>query len=124
MQYFDFRDLVEQYSVDFEAEIPSDGGEWNESGDYVAGQPKKVTLHGAIIAHRENKVFRSEGRITTQDKALYMLQPLENSLQGAKVLHEGKWYSIGGSLENSEFTGVWAYNLQFVSVFSEVNGNG
>ena len=122
-QYFDFSDLVEQYSVDFEAEIPSDGGKWDDSGDYVASEPKKVTLRGAIIAHRESKIFRSEGTIKSQDKALYMLQPLENSLQGAKVFHEGKQYSIGSLLENSEFTGVWSYNLQFVSAFSEVSGN-
>ena len=123
-QYFDFSDLIEQYSVDFVAEIPSEGGKWNDKGDYVESEPQKTALHGAIIAHRESKVYKSNGAITTQDKALYMLEPLENSLQGAKVTHEGKRYSIGSLLENSEFTGVWAYNLQFVSAFGEVSENG
>ena len=123
-QYFDFSELIKQYSVDFVAEIPSDGGEWDDMGNYVAGQAKKVNLHGAIIAHRESKIFKSNGAITEQDRALYMLEPLENSLQGAKVIHGGKRYNIGSLLENSEFTGVWAYNLQYVSPFGKVSANG
>ena len=123
-QYFDFKRLVERYSKDFVVEIPSDGGDWNDKGDYVESEPKKKTLRGAIISHRESKVFKSGGAITQKDKALYMLAPLEKALQGAKIIDGNKQYSIGSELENSEFTGVWAYNLQFVSVFGEVSGNG
>lgn len=122
-RYFDFKRLVEKYSVDFVAKIPSEGGKWNDMGVWVAGEPKEETLRGAIISHREGKVFKSGGTITQQDKALYMLAPLDKSLEGAEIIHEGKRYSIGSLLENSEFTGVWSYNLQFVSVFSEVNKN-
>lgn len=105
------------------AEIPSEG-EYNEAGDWVKGESIKETLRGAIIAHRENKIFRSSGTLTSQDKALYMLRPIKNSLHGAKVVHNGNVYHIGDLLENSEFTGVYAYTLKFVSAFSEVGENG
>ena len=123
-KYFDFERIVEKYSKEFIAEIPSEGGRFDDLGDYIGGEPKKVTMHGAIISHRESKVFKSGGTITQKDKALYMLKPLNKSLEGAKVIDEGKCYSIGSELENSEFTGVWAYNLQFVSAFDKEGENG
>lgn len=116
-QNFNFTRLVEKYSVDFVAEIPSTNGDYDNAGEWVAGEAKKENLRGAIISHRLSKVFRSEGTLTGQDKALYMLKPLEKCLQGAKVTHEGKIYSIGDLNENSTFTGVWAYTLKYVSAF-------
>ena len=117
MQFFDFRRLIEKYSNNFVAEIPSEGY-WQE-GEYVKGEQKQVILRGAILSHRESKVFRSEGTITAHDKALYMLEPLENALQLAKIIYRGNVYSVGDLLENSEFTGVWAYTLKYVSSFKE-----
>ena len=124
MTEFNFTYLINKYSSDFVAEIPSENGEWNDMGDYVPSEPTKVTLHGAIISHRQNKIFKSGGAITEKDMALYMLEPLKNSLQGAKITYEGNCYSIGSLLENSKFTGVWAYNLTFVSAFDKEGENG
>lgn len=118
MQYMDFSLLIEQHSTDFVAELPSEGF-WNDEGDFVQGEPMRKTLRGAIIAHREHKIFRSEGKLTAKDKALYMLEPIENSLHGAKIVYEDIVYRIGDLLENSKFTGVWAYSLKYVSAFKE-----
>lgn len=118
MQYMDFSLLIEQHSTDFVAELPSEGY-WNDEGDFVQDEPMRKTLRGAIIAHRENKIFRSEGKLTGKDKALYMLEPIENSLHGAKIVYEDIVYSIGDLLENSKFTGVWAYSLKYVSAFKK-----
>lgn len=123
MAYFDFQDLIEKYSTDFIIEIPSDG-EWNSKGDYVEGKPKRESMYGAIISHRQNKVFRSEGRLTQQDKALYMLKPIKLALDGAKVIHDNKVYHIESMLDNGGFTGCYAYTLKYVSVFGEVDSNG
>lgn len=111
--------MIKKYSVDFVAEIPSEGY-YNDSGDWVLGSPKHYKLRGAILSHRELKVFRSEGTLTGQDRALFMLEPLENALQLAKIIHGGKEYSVGELLENSRFTGVWAYTLKYVSAFKGV----
>ena len=121
-QYFNFANLIQQYITDFTALIPSEGY-YNDSGKYVKGKDVEKTLQGAIISHRQNKIFRSEGTISSQDKALYTLYPLENALIGAKVIHKGNLYRIGDMLENAEFTGVWNYNLKFVSAFNEAGGN-
>lgn len=120
MQYYNFQRLINKFSTTFTAIIPSEG-EYNASGDYVVAETE-IKLTGAIIAHRESKVFRSEGAITQQDMALYMLQPLEKGLQGAKVVHKGKIYRIADELTNGDFTGVWVYNLKYVSAFNEGGG--
>ena len=122
-QYFDFTYLINKYSSDFVAEIASEGY-YNDMGRYVEGSATQKNLRGAIISHQLSKIFKSGGTITQQDKALYMLEPLENSLQGAKIVYEGKCYSIGSMLENAKFTGVWAYNLTFVSAFDKEGENG
>ena len=120
---FDFRRLVKKYSSDFVAEIPSEGY-YNDMGRWIEGSTKQITLNGAIISHQSGKVFKSGGTITQQDKALYMLEPLESSLQGAQITHEGKRYSIDSELENAKFTGVWAYNLKYCSAFDTEGENG
>lgn len=116
MQQFHFERLINKYSTDFIVEIPNKG-EYNDAGDWVDGTPKKVVRRGAIINHRENRVFRSEGTLTAQDRALYMLRPIDLPLEGAKVIHKGKIYSISDGLQNAEFTNVWNYTLKYVSVF-------
>lgn len=123
MAQFDFRRLIAKYSSEFAAEIPSEG-EYDDRGRWVEASPKQITLNGAIISHRQSKIFKAGGTITAQDKALYMLEPLEKPLQGAKITYEGKIYSVGSELENAKFTGVWAYNLTFVSAFDKEGENG
>lgn len=49
-----------------------------------------------------------------------MLKPLEQALKGAKVVYNGKVYSIEDCGENAEFTGVYAYTLKYCSAFKEV----
>lgn len=122
-QNFDFRRLVMKYSSDFVAEIPSES-DFNDMGRWVELPSKQITLNGAIISHRQSKIFKSGGTITEKDMALYMLEPLEKSLKGAKITYEGKCYSVGSELENSKFTGVWAYNLTFVSAFDKEGEDG
>lgn len=117
-QYFDFSSLVNKYSTEFEATIPGKG-DYNDSGKWIESEPQSVKLQGAIISHRESKVFRSSGTLTSQDRALYMLEPLASGLNGAKVIYDNKEFRIGDLLENSAFTGVWAYTLKFVSAFNE-----
>lgn len=117
-KYFNFENLIRKYTTTFTAIISGEGS-YNSSGVWEAGKDKKITLQGAIINHRLNKVFRSEGAISEQDRALYMLEPLEKDLHGAKIVYKGNVYRIGDLLENSDFTGVWNYNLKYVSAFNK-----
>lgn len=122
MQQFNFEYLIKKYSTEFVIVTHSDG-DYDEYGERQAGIETKTTLTGAIISHRQSKIFKSEGTLTEQDRALYMLSPLDKSLQGAKVIYEGQKYSISSELQNANFTGVYAYLLKFVSPFSEVKQN-
>lgn len=117
MAFFNFEYLVRKYSTDFTFITTSDG-EWNSKGDWVATTKKQVTMSGAVISMRESRVIRSEGAYTQRDKALYMLEPLPEALQGANLVHDGQLFSIANELENSRFTGVWSYALKFVSMFN------
>ena len=115
-QYFDFSGLIEDYSSTFEV-VTCKGSGYNEAGVWTEGAEERIVLSGAIIAYTENKVLRSEGAVTTQDRKLHMLEKLPEALIGATVLFGGKKYRIHSELENAEFTGVWSYLLKWVSAF-------
>ena len=115
-QYFDFSGLILDYENPFEVVTHKEGG-YNERGDWVKGQEERITLKGAIIAFKESKVFRSEGKITAQDRRLFMREALPDALVGAGVEYKGRKYMIESELENAEFTGVYSYFLRWVSAF-------
>lgn len=118
MQNFNFSRLVNKYGSEFTVIIPAKS-ELNDSGDFVKGEPEKKTLFGAIIGRGEKSVFRSEGKLTEKDKRLFMLEEIDKSLLGTKVVYENEVFSILSSTENAKFTGVWAYTLKYVSAFKE-----
>lgn len=118
MQYFNFSSLIEQYSVDFKV-LGESKGVYDDSGEYVAGEKTEYIFHGAIVAFSENKVYRSEGQLTSQDKLLIMQEPINKALHGAKVIYDNRQYRIEGELENAEFTGVYQYTLKYVSAFDK-----
>ena len=113
MQYFDFSILIEQYSTDFKVICESKGG-YDDSGEYVKGEKIENTLYGAIMAHSENQIYRSEGKLTSQDRVLIMQEPIDRALHGAE-----RRYKIDSELENAEFTGVYQYTLKYISAFDK-----
>lgn len=121
-KYFDFSYLIKKYGTTFTAIVPGEGD--YVSGEWVDGAETEQTMTGAIIAHRASKVFQSGGTLTTQDRALYMEKPLTDALKRARIVYNGKEYRIGDELENSEFTGVYAYTLKYVSAFNGGANNG
>ena len=118
MRYFDFSRLINKYRSQFSAIIFLEGY-YDDKGDWVKGTNEEITVYGAVISHRESKVFRSEGRLTEKDKRLFTLEPISNELQGSQVVYEGNVYSIMDNVENAKFTGVYAYTLKYVSAFKE-----
>lgn len=121
-QYFDFSGLIQDFSNTFEVITHTDGG-YNSAGDWQDGQEVRAEYTGAIIAFKESKVFRSEGKITAQDRRLFMQQALPDALMGAKVIFRGQQYMIESEHENAEFTGVYSYFLRHVSAFGEGKTN-
>ena len=118
MQYFNFSRLINKYKSQFSAITLTDGY-YDDAGDWVEGTKIKTVLYGAVIGFKESKIYRSEGTLTTQDKRLFTLEPIDTALQGSKAIYEGGLYSIEDSTENAKFTGVYAYTLKYVSAFKE-----
>lgn len=117
MQYYNFERLIKKYSREFTATYKTSGGGYDDKGDYISGEVVKETLTGAIINFKESKIYRAEGTLTTQDKRLFMLQPLKGALIGATVIDNGNKYRIEEENENAIYTGVYAYVLRWVSAF-------
>lgn len=118
MSYFNFTRLVEKYSREITVIIPATK-ELKDSGDWVRVEPKEVTIEGAVIRHRENKVYRSEGTLSLNDYALFLLEEPNFKLIGTKVICDSKEFRVESTLNNAEFTGVWSFNLKYVSAFKE-----
>ena len=118
-QYFDFSGLIHDYENPFTV-ITHTEGDYDDSGTWQDGKETRTTLTGAIIAFKESKVFRSEGKITVKDKRLFMREALPQALMGAEVIFRGQKYMIESELENAEFTGVYSYFLRWVSAFDTV----
>lgn len=119
MQYFDFSSLIAKYTTDFTV-ITRNADGYDDRGVWQKGQETRTKTKGAIIAFKESKIFRSDGKITAKDKQLFMTKALPQALIGASVEHKGQRYMIESELENAEFTGVYSYLLRWVSAFDSV----
>lgn len=117
MKYFKFDSLIKKYSSEFKV-ITFANGYYNDMGDWVKGDELETSLVGAIISFTENKIYRSSGLLTSQDRRLFMLEPIPDALKSSKVIHDNKVYSIESSHDDAKFTGVWLYTLKWVSAFN------
>lgn len=118
MQNFDFSGLIDKYETDFKVISEAKGG-YDDSGEYVKGVITEQQMRGAIIAYSEEKVYRSEGTLTHQDRLLIMQESIAEALLGAEVIYRNKKYKIEDNTENAEFTGVYQYTLKYVSAFNK-----
>lgn len=118
MKYFNFDALIDKYSVDFTV-ISTGDGHYDDMGEWVTGTEKTTQMSGAIISLKEDKIYRSEGLLTSNDKQLFMVNPLPKGMIGSTVIYKGNKYKIQETVENSEFTGVWMYVLKHISAFNE-----
>lgn len=118
MNYFHLQRLIDKYSNKFTAILPQQGS-YDDSGEYVKGEPKKVVLYGAILNISDKKIYNSNGTLTTEDRQLYYKGKLTNQLLGAKILYNGRYYSVESETDNSIFTGVSTYTLKYVSSFNQ-----
>lgn len=119
-QYFNFSRLIKKYESDFSAITQTNGyRDYDNGGEWVAGETLKTSLKGAIFSQSENKIFRSEGALTEKDKQLVTLFPIDEKLHGARIIYEGNEYKIMNCVENAKFTGVYVYTLKYVSAFND-----
>jgi hypothetical protein len=118
MSYFNFDRLIDKYSSNFIAILPTQGS-YSDSGEYVQGEPERVSLHGAILNLSEKKIYNSNGTLTTKDQQLFIKGRLTTEIIGAKIIYDGKQYSVEEETGNNKFTGFSSYVLKYVSAFNE-----
>lgn len=119
MPYFNFKALINKYNCNFTLVTHAEGY-YNDCGDWIKGEAIETAMNGAIIGFSENKTHRSEGTLTTQDRRLFMLEPIEKALKGSKVIYDNNVFNIEERKENAKFTGVYAYTLKWVSAFNKL----
>lgn len=113
---FNFYNLITKYGVWFEC-INAKGG--YVDGEWQSGQKSVTPCFGAIVSLPESKLYQSGGTLTTQDRNLYMVEPLPVSWKDCTVRHGGNEYRVEADSANGNetFTGVYSYVLKWVSVF-------
>lgn len=116
MQYYNFTRLINKYSSVLRVIAYSDNT-INDLGDYEKSVETQEEIKGAVISRTESKIYRAEGTLNANDKRLFTLTPLKKALKGSKVVYEDKVYSVEDNVDNSKFTGCYAYTLKYVSAF-------
>ena len=113
MKLYNFTNLIRKYSVTFrlvkEASGHFDNGKWIENDS------QEIEMRGAIVPLSDRKVYGSGGTYTSQDRELYLSQPLSGSLSDFRVVYKGNTYSIEDSRDFEDYADVAVYTLKRVS---------
>lgn len=123
MRYYNFDRLIDKYTVPYTL-LCAGEGEYNDVGDWVVTGDTEQEMQGAIIGINDTKVYNSNGVLTEKDKYLYSKTSL-GRIDKAFVIYDSNKYSIQQepNAGNSQFTGVYAYVLKWVSVFDKGGGS-
>lgn len=120
MQIFNFSRLVNKFSRKITV-ITNSKGDFDSKGDWIEGEEKRTVIKGAVIRHRANKIYNSNGLLTDDDYAMYLIEKPPFDLIGSTVIVDNQKFKVQSKLDNSEFTGVWSFNIHYVSAFKEGN---
>lgn len=112
---YDFTDLIERHSFPFEL-VSHTGGAY-VGGKWQSGLETISERIGAIIPLTERKIYQSGGTYSTKDRHLYMITPIEESLEGAQVRYKGNVYNIEEDRDFSDYSETYVYVLRWVSAF-------
>lgn len=118
MQYFNFSQLICKYSRPFTFELKAKGA-YDDLGEWVTPENAVISMTGAILSVRDSKLYQPEGVYTAKDKILYTLTPIDNAMLGAQIIFKDNVYTVEDSTgaDDADFTGVYIYQLKWVSVF-------
>ena len=113
MKLYNFKRLINKYSVTFRLQKKSGGafvgGKWEQ------GEPVITEMRGAIVPMSERKIYGSGGAYTTQDRELYLTKPLEAPLSALRVLYKGNTYAVEEGRNFEDYADVAIYTLRQVS---------
>lgn len=114
---YNFKRLIEKYSVDFTLVSISEGS--YVGGKYVEGVKTETQCRGAVEPISDSKIYQSGGALTTKDRRLFMKNPIEQSLTNSKVIHKGNVYKIEQEANYEDYADAYIYTLKWVEKLSD-----
>ena len=112
MKLYNFKRLIKKYSVTFCLHKSQGGyvsGKWEEGGELVK------EMRGAIVPMSDRKIYGSGGTYTSQDRELYVSEPLEGSLSDVKVVYKDNTYAVEEGRNFEDYADAAVYTLKWVS---------
>ena len=112
MKLYNFARLIRKYSVEFclhRTQGGFVGGKWEQGGELVK------RMRGAIVPTGDRKNYGSGGTHTTEDRELYLLEPLKAPLSEFRVVYKGNAYAIEEGRNFEDYADVVVYTLKWVS---------
>ena len=109
---YNFRKLMNKYSVPFELHRKTDGK--YVSGRWEDGTVEVISMKGAIVPMSERKIYHSGGTYTTEDRELYVSEELGFDLTSLNVVYKGNTYTVETSRNFEDYADVYIYNLKWV----------
>jgi len=114
-KHFQFKRLIDKYSVPFTVQRSSEGYYDEDTGEYVEGINESIEMKGAIVPIKSGQIYNSGGRLTFDDRILYVLEPLEFK---TRILYNGKTYFVEEAEDFFAYTDFHYYILKAVSSFA------
>lgn len=119
MKLYNFKRLIEKYSVEFCLHRKQGGyvaGKWEQGGELVKH------MRGAIVPLRDGKVYSAGGTYTSKDRELYLLKPLRAPLSEYTIFYKGDSYSVEEGRNFEDYADVAVYTLKWVSTHDKPEG--
>lgn len=113
MKLYNFSKLINKYSATFRL-VKEASGHFDK-GKWIEDESQEVEMRGAIVPLSDRKIYGSGGTYTSQDRELYLSQPLKGSLSDFKVVYKGNSYAIEDSRDFEDYADVAVYTLKRVS---------
>lgn len=120
MRLFEFKSLIEEYTVSFMIEHPvvvdPKTVERDNLGNPLKAPPNvPVEAKGALIPFPQRAIYQSGGRLTESDRTLYSLD--QNIPIKSKILHDGLTYHVESKTPYDPYADFAVYTCKAVSAF-------
>lgn len=119
MKLFNFKQLIDQFTVTFTLEEPKETDvpvEYDLIGNEISTNndiPK--VAKGALVPLPHRVIYQSGGRLTEADRQLYSLDP--NIPLKSKITYHGMKYQVESKTPYSDYADFTTYTLKGVDAF-------
>lgn len=121
MKFFNFKALIDQFTVTFTIEYPltsDEAVEYDWLGKEIPTKQKvPMTGKGALIPMSQKNIYQSGGRLTEADRQLYSLD--HNIPNKSKITYKGMIYHVESKTPYEDYADFSTYTLKGVDAFND-----